>query len=210
MRRRQVITLQVIVDVDFPVAFDHVVPPEGVPQFVDRAAEVGDLAGNRPHHVGQRRGVPVHIDEHIRSPDFGLPLGQADRCAVPIGDALEFGGAVQPAVQRVRPAVIRALDHRPGTLAGAQFRAAMAAHVGERAEDTVGRARHQHRLAGNLTGEPRSRPWRPSCQARRLPGAAEYAAPLGFQHFRAGVPTCRNCAGAGQIRLVCEITQNAP
>ena len=74
MRRGQVVALQVIVDVDLPVALDDVVAADGVPQLIDRAAQGSDFARDRPHHFGERRRGGVHVDEDVRSPDLRLGI----------------------------------------------------------------------------------------------------------------------------------------
>ena len=142
MRGRQVVAFQVVIHVDLPVALDYIIAPEGVPQAIHGAADGGGLLRDRPHHLRQRRRVRVHVDEDISSPDLRPEFRQADRRAIPLGDSFEFGRAMQTAVEAVRPAVIRTLDHRPGALSGAQLRAAMAADVGKRAKEAIGRARH--------------------------------------------------------------------
>ena len=123
---------------------------------------------------------------------FGLEFGQADCGAVPVGNAFELGCAMQSAVERVGPAVIRALDHGARALAGAQFGPAMAAHVGEGAQYAVGSARHQHGFAGDVAGEPAAGLRRPCGESGRLPGAREDAAAFGLEHRGIGVPTGGN------------------
>ena len=173
--RRKVVALEVVVDIDLPVALDDVIAAAGEFQLADGAAHLRNLGGNGAEHLGERRGLRVLVDEHERTPGLHLELRQADFGTVPIFHALEFGLAQQAAVERVGPGVIRAADR--GRLAPpfGQQGAAMAADVGERAQAGVLAARHQDGLAGDFAREVTARSGELVGVPHGLPGASEHA-----------------------------------
>ena len=67
-----------------------------------------------------------------------------------------MGRADQPAIDRIRPRVVRAGDPRLGARAAllAQPRAAMTTHVGMGVGEAVAVLDHEHTLAGDIGDEP--------------------------------------------------------
>ena len=78
---RQVVALQVVVDVDLPVALDQVLAPLDEAHAVDVVAGARDLRRDRAHHLAQRRG--------------GRPRGRRRRTG-PIGRPAPASGRSPP------------------------------------------------------------------------------------------------------------------
>ncbi len=207
MRRGQVVALHVIVDVDLPVAGDFVIAARGEMQLAGAAADFSRFPWNLAEHLGQRRRLRVLIHKDERPPRLHPKLRQADLRALPDLDAFEFGLAVQTAVQRVGPRMVRAANHRRRAMAISQQRTAMAAHVGKGPQRALLVARHQDRLAGNLACQVTAGGSHGVRPAHHLPRAAKDIPGFQRQHGGVSVPVGRNGGCPRQVRLEGEIAQ---
>src|SRR5690606_19413293 len=108
-----------------------------------------------------------------------------------------IGGAFEPAIETVRPAVIRTAKHAGRTLGlGHDGRGMMAAHVEEGAEHSVLATDYHHGLAAReFAREIVARLTNLVDSPRVLPSAGEDAAALQRQHSRVGVPERGNGGG---------------
>lgn len=145
---RHVVTLQVIVHVDLPVA-GHL-PAGAVMEFVaaqhalrpQSRVDAGDELVERRCCTGD--------DEDQSLPQLYAPFRQADRGRIEVRRTTHFRRAVQYAVEPVGPAVVAAAQHRRALAVATGDRPrAVAADVVERADRRLVAAHDQQRQARN-------------------------------------------------------------
>src|SRR5438552_12991958 len=156
------------------------------------AAGFGNLGGDFAHHVFEQRRRPILIHEQERAPHRHLKLRETNFGTVPILYTLELGLPEQPAIEPVRPGVIRAADSGDLTAALRQHGAAVAADVGKGAQLTVLGARHHYGLACDIACQVTAPLRDGGRMSYGLPGASEYLPALDFEHRRLGIPSRRN------------------
>jgi hypothetical protein len=195
---RDVIALQVVIDVDLPVAGDGVIlaPAPGHPLRGQRARLVGDGA----QESLQRPGGGVQVDEDERPPGGDPHRHQAEGRAVEVLDAVELGRGQQAAVKGVGPAVVVALERLAVTAALGHAAGPVPADV-VKGPQLLPVANYHERLAGHAAGEVVAGPPHLVESADRLPGAGEDALALHGEGGRLGVPARGEGAGAGEVRL---------
>ena len=186
MHARHVIALQVVVDVDLPVAADVVahVQPVAVAGQRMGGAEARVDAG---HQRIERAGALVECGKDQALPLRDAGLRERDRADVEVLRAAHLGGAAKPAVERVAPAVVLADQFECATcragcarlqrargFAG-QRTGAMAAYVVQRAQHAVVAAGQQQRHGADL-GSQRAAGLRDlRGMADQMPAAREHA-----------------------------------
>ena len=134
MSDREVIALEVVVDIHLPVALDDVVAALDPAHGGQVVAGFVDLVGDHTDPVGQRRCLVIEVGEDERAQRVDLDRHQAKVCLVEILSAIHLTRHLQPAVQPVHPAVIPALQRLPVASRGHDLRCAVAAHVVETAK----------------------------------------------------------------------------
>ena len=146
---RDVVALEKIVDVDFPIGIDLIVDPPN--QTLAGQAIGPDPLGNTREHLGERRGLGrFETDEHEPLPNVDRHGDQTEVLLVKQFGPVELGHAAETTVELIRPAVVFAgqgLD-ATGRLEG-QRPASMAADVVEGPEDAVLSPDHDHRIVGD-------------------------------------------------------------
>ena len=148
---RQVVSLEIVVDVGLPVAV-HVV---GAALGKLHAAEIEllGLGGQFAQRLAQRAGLGIEIDEDQVEPFFEANRDEAEVFGIEIFDAIEFGGDEQSAVEAVGPAVVAAAEEFAVSAAGGGVAGAMAANVIKAAENAVVAAGDEERLSDEVEGK---------------------------------------------------------
>src|ERR1035441_4832505 len=101
--------VEVIVDVDLPVAMYVVAPTVEVVQLAD--AERCNAHHQSAEKLLQRRGLGVEVHEHEALPGFHADGNQSVLRAIKVLHAIELGHALERAVEAVFPAVVRTLQN---------------------------------------------------------------------------------------------------
>src|ERR1700738_4011389 len=104
MRDGNVIALEIVVDIHFPVAMDHVVAPPGKLQSpkLETARVFRDVS-----EIGEKRlGGAVKIDEDESFPGFDAQRDHPHGAAIEKFEALHIRSPDQSPVQSVRPAMV--------------------------------------------------------------------------------------------------------
>src|SRR5580704_2147281 len=153
MDDRNVVRIEVVVDVDLPVAIDVVIAALGHLQ-IGEGKFFGKLR-DITEEYRKRGSVCVEIDEQKLLPGFQSQRHHAHGGAIEKRDAIHFGRANQLAIQRVRPAVIGALKHMTAAFALSNWSGAMPANVAEGAENPFFVADNHHRLSRHIRSEKR-------------------------------------------------------
>ena len=129
------------------------------------------IVGQVAERLLERGGLGVGVDEHERSPGADRHRHQPEPGAVEVRVGARRGA--QAAVEPVGPGVVRALQRAALGRAGRDERAAVAADVGERAQDVVAVAREHDREAGDVGRGEAARRGQLVAPAGVLPRAAE-------------------------------------
>ena len=150
---RDVVPLEIVVDVDLPVAVELPVLPGGEPHL------------RQPARVEPRRQVLQRLEEGgapgsrltKTSPATSRPGTRAGGPTLfsEVLDAVELGRVRELPVERVAPAVVPAAEGAAGSLALRDGTGAVPADVRERPQTAVVAADDEQRLAGDLGGEVR-------------------------------------------------------
>ena len=173
MRDRQVVALEVVVDVDLPVALDDVVAPLDERACGRRRSRPRHLGRDGAHHLGQRRRVVGQVDEDERAPALDA---HGDEAEVLLGEALgvlHLGRGAQAAVEPVRPAVVAALERLAVALRERDLARAMPADVVEGAQLAVEAVRDDDRLVEDRDRDEVADALELIGPCHELPGAAE-------------------------------------
>src|ERR1700682_3788025 len=108
VRMRDVVAaVEIIVDVDFPIAIERVDAAIEVLQFF-RELQRRDEFWNGAEELAKRRGLRIEIGEEGIFPGFGADSDESVLRAVEIADTVEFDHALERAINAVGPAVIGA------------------------------------------------------------------------------------------------------
>src|SRR5579859_917476 len=201
MRRGNMIAFQVVVDIDLPVTIDDVIAPPEVFQFTEITTQLSHTLRDVAEDTGKRCGVSVEVHENKRAPRLHPEGRQAHSGAVPILHALELRLAQQPAIQRIRPAMIRAAERAAVSLAGCDGAGPVPANVAQGAQRAFGAANDQQRLAGDVAGKIAARLRDLTHTPHRLPGSPEDFFLLETEKCRIDIPEGRQRSRARKIRL---------
>src|SRR6202022_1137320 len=136
MHDRDVIALEIVVDVYLPVAVQLPVlaAGEAVSAVVALAQVVEQLGAEV---VAKRDGVIAQVHEHEIVPRLHAKLRKAEVRAIEALDAFHLRRREQPAIETVRPSVIAALQDRSLARAFRNRAGAMTADVRHRAQNVV-------------------------------------------------------------------------
>src|SRR5256885_8590447 len=103
------VSLQVVVDVDLPVALDDVVAPLHELHLLDVVAGRGDFAGDSAKDLSERGRLVVEIRKDERSPLVNPDGHQPEVGLVEIFGALHLSRDLQPSIKTVGPAMVGTL-----------------------------------------------------------------------------------------------------
>src|SRR6267142_3456786 len=134
MRDGNVIALEVVIYVNFPVAIDDVVA--ALRELQSLELEASRLLWNLPQVGGKRLGLGVEIHEDELAPSFAAQRHHAHGATVEEFDAFDVRRSNQAAVQCVGPAVVLAAQNIFGAAALRDGSRAMTANVAESAKHT--------------------------------------------------------------------------
>src|SRR5689334_18544786 len=148
MRDGDVVALEVIVDVNLPVAIDDVVAALGRFQAVE--LEAARLLGDFSQIDGEWLRLKIEIDENELAPGFAAQRHHAHSAAIEKLDAIDVRSANEAAVESVGPAVVLAAQDIFAAAAERDRARAMAAHVAEGAQLALLVAHDDDRLADNI------------------------------------------------------------
>src|SRR5208282_5775591 len=127
-----VVALEIVVDVNLPVAVDHIVAAlDGLQAF---ELEAAGLFGNLAEGDEKRLGVWIEVDEDELLPSFQPQRHHAHGAAVEELDAFDVGRADEAAIERVSPAVVAAAENIFAAAALRDRAGAVAADVAEGAQ----------------------------------------------------------------------------
>ena len=186
-----VVALEIIVDVDLPVAIDDVVAAlDGLQAF---ELEAAGLFGNFAEIGRERLGVLIEIDEDELLPDFERQRDHAHGAAVEELDAFNIRRADQTAIERVGPAMIAATKDIFAAAVLRDGAGAVAADVAEGAERAFFVPHNDDRFTSDIDGEEGFRigdgafcavllPAENVESADELPGATEDAGFFSFEN----------------------------
>ena len=154
MHVRDVVALEVVVDVDLPVAVDVVADAAVVAVAFEVAIGAQALVDALDEGIEVGRVGFVDGGEHQALPHAHGELRQLDLADVEVRGGAHFRRRAQRAVQRVGPAVVAAAQRlRRQAVALRQRTGAMAADVVEDADLAVGAAHGDHRQAGEIADD---------------------------------------------------------
>jgi hypothetical protein len=170
---RKVVALQVIVDVDLPVALDQVLTPLDQAHVIHVVAGRSHLGGDGAQHLQQRRRIGREADEDERAPSVDAHRHQAEVLLAEILRVLHLGAGTQGAVEAVGPAVIPALQRLAVPACEGHLPGPMAAHVVEPAELTIQAMRNHDRLVEDGGREEVPHSLQLVRARHQLPGRAE-------------------------------------
>ncbi len=170
MDHRQVITLEIVLDVGLPVAGEVVAAP-----LDQRKARQGIGAVQRSQRLGERGRGEVEVDEHQALPGLHADGEEAVLARVEPGRIAEVDGVAQPAVQGVAPAVVAAGEALAAVAkaVGHQGAGAVAADVVEGGQVALGLAHQHHRRAADQLGQVVAGTPDHGLVADELPGAPQ-------------------------------------
>ena len=193
------VALEIVVDVDLPVARDLVVHRPKSAHALERQRAA--LLGDRGDRLRQRRRLRIEVDEQHPAPFFDAKLRQPVRGAVEVPHAVPFGRRAQSPVEPVGPAVIPASQgHRPAR--GARHGSGpMAADVRKRPTDPVLAPRHDDRLSPDVAREVVAGHRRRSGRTDELPGAREDPLLLASERLGLEIRRRRRRLGGREVRL---------
>ena len=202
----QVVTLEVVVDVDLPVACQvplpahHPLHPFGV-EFLRPRRDVLEK-------MGQWRRLVVQVAEDERAPRRDLHRQQVHILGTEVGRPLHLRRANQGAGERIGPAVVFALHRLPLAAAGRHRAGAVQADVVEAAQRLP--VAHDHdRLPGDVDDDVRPRPDQLLGPRRQLPGPTEDPVLLEFEIDRIVVEARRERARRSNVGVEREMEGHA-
>src|SRR5256885_3995545 len=127
MGNRDMIALEIVIDIDLPVAIDDIVATLGKLQTIE--LETARLPGNLAEVNGERLGLQVEIHQDKLLPGLAAERHHAHGAAVKELNAFDIGCADQTAIKRVRPAGILATEDILAAAAQGDGSGAVAANV---------------------------------------------------------------------------------
>ena len=199
MRDRQVVALEIVVDVHLPVALDRVVAAFDRTHGAQVVAAGLDLVWNRADPVRERFRVRVEVGEH-EGPERVDPDGhKAEVGLVEVLGAFHLARGLQPAVEAVDPAVVTALQRLAVAASRHDLRRAVAAHVVETVQGAVLRACQQDRLVDDGRGLEVARSGELVDVSHQLPGAGEDSVLLLLENRRVAVHRGRQGVGPSNL-----------
>src|SRR5215471_2123626 len=210
MNHGDVVGVEIIVDIDLPVAVDDVVAALGKRQVFE--LEFARLLRNVAEKFGKCRRLRIEVDKDELLPGFAAQRDHAHGGAIEEFHAVDFGRADQAAIERVSPAVIGAVQNLLATRALGDGSRTVTADIAEGAQGPRFVARDDYRFAGYIECEICFRVSNRALhslqctaalaqRANELPGAAEDALLLKAEHRWIGVVARRQRFGAFQLRM---------
>src|SRR5665811_159303 len=168
--------VEVIIDVDLPVAMYVVAPTVEVVQFAD--AERCNAHHQSAEKLLQRRGLGVEVHEHEALPGFHADGNQSVLSTIEVLHAIELRHALEKAVEAVFPAVVRTLQNLRVTAGLSHNGGSMVtADVIEGAQRTVGSTNDDDWFSGQPRGYKVPRLLHLIGAGNQLPGFAEDVVP---------------------------------
>ena len=198
MHHRQVIPLEVVVDVHLPVARD--VPAFGRDVVHLFAAERRDASRNVFQRVEQCRRLAIHIREKQRPPLRDLDGHQLHLVDREIGDTFHLRRLEQRTVETVRPAVIATLQRVALAASVSDRTRTMQTHV-VKATQCVTVAQDHDRIVSHFGSDERAVLRDLIEPAHQLPRAGEDALAFQFQIHRIIVEPGRDGRGARDVGI---------
>src|SRR6201997_1817430 len=139
--------VEVIIDVDFPVAANVISSAVEVMQLAD--AERRNALYQTAEEFLQRRGLGIEIYEYEALPSFHPDRNQTILSPIKVLHSIELRHAFERSVQTIFPTMVRTLQHRRLTARlRDDGRSVVTAHVVEGAQLAVAAAHDDDRFAG--------------------------------------------------------------
>src|SRR5579863_7504206 len=151
MRDRDVIPLEIVIDVDLPVALDHVISPLSELQTVETKAP--RLFGNVAEKHGERFRARVEINEDEVFPGFDAERHHAHCAAIEKLHAFDVRCPDQSTVERIGPPMVAAAQDVLAAAARRDRPRAMAAYVAKCSQPAFFVTRDDDRFACNIRRE---------------------------------------------------------
>src|SRR5437016_548088 len=151
MRDGDVVSLEIVVNVNLPVTIDDVIAAPGKLQALE--LEPLCLLGNLGKICRERLGFQIEIHKDELFPGFTTKRHHAHGAAVEELDAFDIGSANQAAIQRVGPAVILAAEDIFAAAAESDGSRAMSANVAEGTQFALLVANDDDWLTSDIGGE---------------------------------------------------------
>jgi len=196
---RQVVALQIIVDIGLPVAV-HVVGA-ALGKLHAAKGELLGLDGQFAQTFAQRAGLGIEIDENEVGPFFDANRDEPEVFGIKIFDTIEFGGDEQSAVEAVGPAVVAAAEEFPVSAAGGGIAGAMPADVIKATENAIFAAGDEERLSDEVEGKVVAGARGLVRVADNLPGGGEEPGLFVFEGRGAEIQGCGQSGSARDVAI---------
>ena len=173
MRDGDVIPLEVVVDVDLPVALHDVVAALHELHLIHGEARGGDLAWDRAEHLFEWWRIGAEVGEDERSEDGGAHGDEAEVLfAEPLG-LVHLWAVLKGTVESIRPAVIAALQALAIPLAQRHLAGAMSADIMEARDRAIEAVHQDNRLVEDVGRHKVARSREVGGARHDLPGSIE-------------------------------------
>jgi hypothetical protein len=199
MHDRDVVPLEIVVDVHLPVARDLVV--HALAELHRRDGQVPGLLRDRAEKAREIRSRSVEVHEEKRTERLGPKGRKTVTGPVEVPHALPLGRAAEGSVETVGPAVVAALEDLPVAGAAGDRPRAVTADVRQRADRPVLGAREHERLPRDLAGEEVAGRSERVGVPDGLPRPAENAPALLAEDLGIEIPGRRDRRGPGEVGL---------
>src|SRR6516164_2450139 len=155
MYDRDMVALEVIVDVHLPVAIDVIIVAFGEGQAFEwkSARKLRNIA----KIIGKRKSAAIEIHKNELLPGFATHRNHTHGAAIEQFDAIDFGSADEAPIERVGPSVVSAIQHASATRTLGDRTGAMPTDVAECSKNASFIADNHYGFAGNVGGEIRFR-----------------------------------------------------
>src|SRR6202795_1531519 len=196
---RQVVSLEIVVDIGLPVAVHAVGAALGKLHAAER--ELLGMGRQLAQRLAQRAGLGIEIDENEVEPFLDANRDAAEVFRIKIFDAVEFGRDEQSAVEGVGPTVVAAAEKFAVSAAGGGGAGAMAADVMEASKNAVVAASDEERLSDEVKGKVVARARGLAHVADDLPGGGEQPGLFVLKSGRAEIKRCGQGGSASDVAI---------
>src|SRR6516162_3393905 len=151
MHDRDMVALEVIVDVHLPIAIHVIIAAFGEGQALEwkSARKLRNIA----KIIGKRKSVAIKIRKNELLPGFAAHRNHTHGGAIEQIDAIDFGCADEASIEGVGPSVVSAIQHASATSTLSDRAGAMSTDVAECAKNASFIADDHYGFADNVAGE---------------------------------------------------------
>jgi hypothetical protein len=194
-----VVTLEIIVDVGFPVAVHLVGTPLG--KFHIAEIELLRLVGQFAEGLEQRGRFSVEVDENKIEPFLDADGNESKVGGIEILYPFKFGSDEEGAVETIGPAMVGATKELAVPATGSGITGAMAADIVKAAKNAILATGYEKRLPEQVEGEIIPGAGGLANMADELPSCREEGRLFSFKVFRAEIERSGQSGSAGDIEI---------